>query len=258
VIAIPDSEWLRDAPLVIAHRGASSYAPENTFAAFRLASDMGVDAVEVDARLTRDGRVVVHHDRTLDRTTTGSGVLAEHTLEQIQQLDAGRKFDPRFAGERVPTLDEVLAEIGDKVLINVDLTYYGGARDALPEAAASVVRSAGQQRRVLFSSFYPQTLRRTRRLAPEIATALLTRAKWSRFRRALYRQMAPGIAVHPEDEMVTAELIEQEHVRGQRVNVWTVNDADRIRKLLAWGVDGVITDIPDVALRLRDEQVRRG
>lgn len=251
------SDWSRDAPLIIAHRGASAYAPENTMAAFRLAGEMGADAIELDAKLTRDGQIVVHHDGTLDRTTTGSGRVPEHTLAQIRQLDAGGKFDARFVGERVPALEEVLAAFGRELLINVELKDYEHPRDDLPQAAAALVRSMGLQARVLFSSFNPLALRRARRQAPEIPTALLEMASDGRAKRALFRLISPPWAYHPEDRMVDAGLIDDEHRRGRRMNVWTVNHAARIAELLAWGIDGVITATPDVAHGLRDEWRQR-
>jgi glycerophosphoryl diester phosphodiesterase len=251
------SDWSRDAPLIIAHRGASAYAPENTMAAFRLAGEMGADAIELDAKLTRDGQIVVHHDGTLDRTTTGSGRLSKHTLAQIRQLDAGSKFDVRFSGERVPALEEVLAEFGRELLINVELKDHDIPRDDLPLAAAALVQSMGLQARVLFSSFNPLALRRARRQAPDIPTALLERASDGRAKRALFRRLSPPWAHHPEDRMVDPGLIDDEHRRGRRVNVWTVNQAARIARLLAWGIDGVITATPDVAYGLRDEWRQR-
>lgn len=226
-------------------------------AAFRLAGEMGADAIELDAKLTRDGQVVVHHDGTLDRTTTGSGRVSEHTLAQIRQLDAGSKFDVRFSGEHVPALEEVLAEFGRKVLINVELKDHEFPGDDLPQAAAALVRSMGLQARVLFSSFNPLALRRARRQAPEIPTALLERASDGRAKRALFRLISPPWAYHPEDRMVDAGLIDDEHRRGRRVNVWPVNHAARIARLLAWGIDGVITATPDVAYGLRDEWRQR-
>ncbi|MCJ7513506.1 MAG: hypothetical protein MUO23_11115 [Anaerolineales bacterium] len=246
------SEWLQDAPLIIAHRGASRYAPENTLAAFRLAGEMGAQAIELDAKLTRDGQVVVHHDRTLERTTTGAGKLSAHTLDQLKQLDAGRKFSASFTGEGIPTLEEVFEAVSSSVLINVELTNYERPMDALPEEVVRLVKAAGLQARVLFSSLNPLSLRRAKRLAPEIPRALVVRASAAGLKRAVYRWVSPQQAYHPEDPMVTPETILREHRAGRRVNVWTVNDPARIRELLDWGVDGVITDVPDLALRARD------
>jgi glycerophosphoryl diester phosphodiesterase len=252
------SEWFRDAPLVIAHRGASCYAPENTLAAFRLAAGMGAHAIELDAKLTSDGRVVIHHDLTLDRTTDGRGLLSGHSLAELKQLDAGAKFSPRFRGEQIPTLEEVFAAFGLLVLVNVELTNYEQPRDGLPEAVVSLVRVAGLQTKVLLSSFNPLAIRRAHRLAPEIPVALLVEAREAAWKRSLYRWVTPHHAYHPEDVMVSEGLIARERSGSRRVNVWTVNDSRRIRCLLDWGVSGIITDVPDVALGIVAEHAHDG
>ncbi|MFN2146831.1 MAG: glycerophosphodiester phosphodiesterase, partial [Anaerolineales bacterium] len=123
--------WTSQAPLVIAHRGASAFAPENTLSAFTLAVKQGADAIELDAKLTADGRVVVYHDLTLDRTTSGKGKLAEKSLAELKRLDAGSFMGQEFRGERIPTLDEVFETVGDTLLINVELTNYGSVLDRL-------------------------------------------------------------------------------------------------------------------------------
>jgi glycerophosphoryl diester phosphodiesterase len=254
VIRVPGSDWIRDAPLIIAHRGASAYAPENTLAAFRLAEQMGADAIELDAQLTADARVVVHHDRTLDRTTSGSGRLSDHSLEEIQRLDAGSSFEARFAGERILALEEALEAMASRLLVNVDLVNRDTPGDLLPEAAVAIVQRMGLQPRVLLSSFNPRTLRRVRRLAPDIPTGLLVSPVTRGWQRRVIRWGAPHWAYHPADLLISPELIEGEHRRGRRVIGWTVDIPSRLRQLLTWGVNGVITNVPDVARRVRDEQ----
>ncbi len=135
------SEWWARRPLVIAHRGAARLAPENTLTAFRLAADLGADAVELDARLTADGEVVVLHDKLLDRTTNGSGLVSRRTRQELQTLDAGAKSGPGFAGERIPTLDQVFEAVGSRVLINVELKNYDSAFDRLVATVAARVRA---------------------------------------------------------------------------------------------------------------------
>jgi len=241
------SEWGARRPLVIAHRGASRRAPENTLPAFRLAADMGADAIELDARLTADGAVVVHHDQTLDRTTTGTGRLARCTRQELQSLDAGVKFGAAFAGERISTLDEVFEAVGSRVLINVELKNYETAFDRLVPAVVALVRSHGLQRRVLLSCFSPLSLWTAFLLAPEIPRGLLLYAGQPRWMRALFPRITPCEAYHPQDAMTDPRTIAVQHGRRRRVNVWTVNDAGRMRELLVQGCDGLITDVPDTA-----------
>lgn len=241
------SGWYRPGPLVIAHRGACQQAPENTLAAFRRAADLGADAIELDAKLSADGVVVVHHDLTLDRTTSGSGRLSRLAAADLAKLDAGSRFGAAFAGEPIPTLAEVFEAVGQRLLINVELTNYENLRDRLPDVVVALVHEKGVGSHVLFSSFNPLALRRARGLAPEIPCALLVEASGSGFRRSFFRAVTHFDFYHPEDRLATAGIIEREHRRGRRVNVWTVNDPNRLRALAKMGADGLITDVPDIA-----------
>jgi glycerophosphoryl diester phosphodiesterase len=150
--------WFSDAPLVIAHRGASLVAPENTIAAFNRAVELGADAIELEAKLTLDGHVVVHHDQTLERTTNGAGKLLTRSLDELKLLDAGFRFQSSFAGERIPTPKEVLEEIGERVLINIELTNYASPADDLPRVVVKLVKDQRLENRVLLSSFNPLAL----------------------------------------------------------------------------------------------------
>ena len=247
------SIWFRNAPLVIAHRGASAYAPENTITAFRLAAELGADAVELDAKLTADGQVVVHHDRTLDRTTTGTGPLKTRTLEELQYLDAGSHFNLNYAGERIPTLSEVFRAVADRLLINIELSNYASPFDRLPEAIVKLVREFGLEKWVLLSSFNPVGLMRARKLAPEVQLGLLVAAMEPRWLRAFFSMITPHEAFHPSMILVSEEMIEGQHRQGRWVNVWTVNELDNIKRLVHLGVEGVITDVPDLAREVVQE-----
>ena len=239
--------WFRNAPLVIAHRGASVYAPENTIAAFRLAAEFGADAVELDAKLTVDGKIVVHHDRTLDRTTTGTGPIKDRSLEELQHLDAGSHFNLSYAGERIPTLNEVFRTVANRLLINIELSNYSDPFDRLPEAVVKLVQEFGLEKRVLLSSFNPVGLLKVRKLAPEIQLGLLVAAKEPRWLHVFFTIITPHEAVHPSMELANAEMIEGQHHHGRWVNVWTVNELEDIKRMVNLGVEGVITDVPDLA-----------
>jgi glycerophosphoryl diester phosphodiesterase len=241
------SEWWRPGPQVIAHRGASHYAPENTLAAFRLAAELGADAVELDAKLSADGVVVVHHDLTLARTTNGFGRLSRRSLSELKALDAGAKFAPRFAGEPIPTLAEVFEAVGQRLLINVELTNYENVVDRLVKTVVGLVRAHELESRVLFSSFNPFALRAARRLSPDIPRGLLVGRSQKGWMRAVMRRVTAFEAYHPQDSMTDRNTIADEHAHGRRVNVWTVDAAERMHELLLFGCDGLITDVPDVA-----------
>ena len=235
---------------MIAHRGASAYSPENTLAAFRLAADQRADAIELDAKRTLDGAVVAHHDHRLGRTVAGSGALGEYTLAQLQALDAGSHFSPQYAGERIPTLEEILQAVAGRVLVNIELTNYHTPRDDLPERVVSAVRALGFEKRVLLSSFNPIALSRARRLAPDIPAGLLVYPRESRLVRALLQRLVQHEAFHPHDEITTRRVISQARRKGKLVFVWTVNDPQRMRDLASWGADGLITDRPDLARKV--------
>ena len=249
----PSSQWLTGRrTLNIGHRGASAAAPPNTMAAFRWAVEMGADWVELDVHLSADGVPVVIHDFSLDSTTDGSGRVAELPLAQLLELDAGSRFDPRYAGERIPTLEEVFAGVGQQLLINVEMKVMGRSDRGMGEAVAQLVRRFGLENRVIVSSFNPFALRSLNRAAPDLPIGLLySPLPYSWLARLLAWMMRDlnFQAVHPHWSLAKRSAIQRAHARGRRVITWTVDDADRMRELVAWGVDGIITNHPD---RLRD------
>ena len=251
------SDWWARRPLVIAHRGAARRAPENTLAAFRLAAELGADGVELDARLTADGEVVVLHDKLLDRTTDGTGLVSRRTWPELRALDAGAKFGPQFAGERIPTLDQVFEAVGDRLLLNLELKNYESTFDRLVPAVAARVRAHGLERRVLLSCFSPVSLWTASLIAAEIPRALLLYAGQPRWMQAVFPRITACQAYHPQDAMTDARRLEALRRGGRRVNVWTVNSPGRMHELLANGCDGLITDVPDVARQAVQDAARR-
>jgi glycerophosphoryl diester phosphodiesterase len=229
-------------PLVIAHRGASGTAPENTLAAFRRAVDVGAPMIELDVQLTRDAQVVVLHDDTLDRTTNGRGPAARHTLASLRELDAGAWFDDRFAGERVPTLAEVLAAI--PIAVNVELKSSEGAADDLEARVLAEVLATASLDRVVFSSFDPRRLEGLRALCREAELAVL----WHRVRIGDALGLAERVgarALHLRKDRVSEAGLAAARARGLAVRVWTVNAPRDFHRLAAAGVDGVFTDFPE-------------
>ncbi len=233
-------------PLIIGHRGSPIYAPENTLASFEMAAAQGADAIEFDVKLTADGEVVILHDATVDRTTNGHGRLKQFTLAAVQALDAGGWFSPRFAGERIPTLEAVCAAFGPRVYLNIELTNYTTPFDPLVLRVAEIVKKYHLQERVLFSSFFPRNLALARRLLPASPCALLAFPGWKG-----YPALALGLrsrnywAIHPHITQVTPALVQRAHAAGKRIHVWTVNAEADIRRMADIGVDAFFTD--DVA-----------
>jgi glycerophosphoryl diester phosphodiesterase len=234
-------------PLNIGHRGASQAAPENTLASFQAAREMGADGIELDVALSADGEVVVIHDDTVDRTTNGEGLVSDLCLRELQGLDAGSWFRPEFAGERVPTLREVMEWAGHDLLINIELKGVRIRTDRLEREVIRLIREYQLQARVILSSFNPFALRRVRQMARELETGLLYAPDLALFlRRAWLRPLAQPAALHPQHLMVSDAYMGWARQKGYRVNVWTVDRAEDMARLISHGVDMIITNRPDV------------
>jgi glycerophosphoryl diester phosphodiesterase len=241
-------------PVIFAHRGACAHAPENTLASFRMAVEHGADAIELDAKVTADGQVVVIHDPTVERTTGGHGVVHALTLAELRSLDAGSFFGQQFAGERIPLLSEVFEEVASKLFINVELTNYTSAGDGLTELVADLVKKHAVEKRVMFSSFSPINLITARRLLPDVPVGILAlehAVGW--LSRGWIGRLAAPQALHPYLSDVNAATILAEHRRNRRVHVWTVNDPADMRRLFQADVDGIFTDDPRLAVQVCHE-----
>jgi glycerophosphoryl diester phosphodiesterase len=239
----------RNSSLVIGHRGASAHAPENTLSSFRLAAAMGADAVELDVQLTKDKKIVVIHDSTLNRTTNGSGSVSDLSLNEIKSLDAGSYFHPMFAGERIPELMEVFSEYRGNFSVNVELKSFKINR-MLVELTLECIKDWEMQDRVLISSFNPYLLMLSHKLAPGIPLGLLVARSFGKLGRFILRKGFTHQAYHPDVSLVTPAMIKKLHSEGKEVNCWTVNDSDKMRQVASWGVDGIITNYPDIAKRI--------
>jgi glycerophosphoryl diester phosphodiesterase len=254
-----------DRPMVFAHRGGGALAPENTLAAFDQAAALGVDGLELDVHLSADGRLVVCHDPTVDRTTNGSGRIRDVAVAELREFDAGYAFTPdsgrtfpwRGRGVCIPTLEEVLVRY-DGMRFGVELKA-GSVESA--RTALAVAESAGVQDRLCLGAFNqrPVTWLRTRAAGlatyatrPEVVRYLV----WRGLGLARFAAPRADCFCVPEHagrhRVVTPGLIEALARHGTPVHVWTVDEEDDMRRLLAWGVGGLVTDRPDLALRLLD------
>ncbi|MED5046369.1 glycerophosphodiester phosphodiesterase family protein, partial [Geobacillus stearothermophilus] len=241
---------------VIAHRGASGHAPEHTLSSYRLAARMNADYIEVDVRATKDGKLVVLHDATLARTTNVETVyphrspwrVSDFSLRELKKLDAGSWFDPRFAGECVPTLDEVVRMLKAE-RVNVPL-YVETKQPGIERAVARLLQKHGvlQRGSVMFQSFHPESLQALRPLIPRgVPLIQLVGEKEARSGRD---ELLQQIAVYADGiglplPAVTEEWVRAAHGRGLMVHVYTVNEPHDLARLCAMGVDGVFTDYPD-------------
>jgi len=242
-------------PQVFAHRGGAALRPENTIPAFDHGMALGADGLELDVHLSRDGVVVVHHDRTLERTTNGRGPIAASTADELARLDAGYHFEGfRGAAGGVPTLKDVLRRYPGAALI-IELKVDD------PELAHKTiddVRAAGALERVAVGGFGTRVLRAARRYEPRLTTG----ASREETRLALYRSWVRWPVRNPPNDafqvperagstrVVSPRFIRYAHETGVAVQIWTVNDEADVRRLLDWGVDGLISDRPDIAVEV--------
>ena len=242
-------------PIIFAHRGASAQAPENTLAAFELALDQGADAIELDAKLSADGHVVVIHDATVDRTTGAHGKVKDMSLAELRALGAGSFFSSKFSTEKIPMLEEVFEAVGKRTIINVELTNYNSPSDHLVESVCMLVKKFNLQDHVLFSSFYAFNLSKARSYLPTVPCGLLAlnglAGAWARSFGFAFGKYA---ALHPNLVDATREQIQRVHRLRGRVHVWTVNAEVDMRRLFGWGVDGIFTDDPQLAIQIRGEK----
>jgi glycerophosphoryl diester phosphodiesterase len=229
------SQWLRaESNLIIGHRGASADAPENSLTAFALAAEQGADGIEIDVQLSADGWPVLMHDERVDRTTDGSGAVAELTFEQCQALDCGD-------GGPIPSLDQVFEMFGPALLYNVELKGPVWQDDGLVAAVADRIESHQLEDYVLVSTFNPRILRRCRRLlSRRVAIALLQAPGPYKYTYLI----ADGQADHPHHSMIDKVYMDWAHKRGYRVHTWTVDEPAEAQRLVDLGVHGIITNKP--------------
>ncbi len=237
-------------PIVLAHRGDLAHAPENTLASFKQAIQKGADGIELDAKLTSDGHVIVFHDMTVERTTDGTGRVASLSLDAIRKLDAGGWFNEKFRGERVPLLEEVFETLGRDKLINIELTNYSSPRDGLVDRVCELIERHGNAGQIIFSSFFESNLKRAAQLTPQIPRGLLAMPGlpgiWARSFGFMFGDFQ---ALHPHITSVDRQQVQRVHRLNRRVHVWTANTPEEVKQLQEWNVDGILTDDPQAALR---------
>ena len=226
--------------MVIAHRGASSSAPENTLAAFDLALEMGARHLELDVELTRDGHVVVIHDDTVDRTTDGSGPVTAHTLDELRRLDAGRWFGAAFAGERIPTYEDVLVRYRGRAHLHTEIK---GRAPELTRQTVDLIRRHGMESEVTLTSFQRVRLEEVRAYAPELPSGWLV-TDVSETTLAEARRLGL-VQLCPRAPLVTRELVQRLHAMGFVVRAWGVATEDLMRQVAEAGADGMTVNFPD-------------
>ena len=260
-------------PLVIAHQGGDGVWPGDTMVAFENAVAIGSDVLEMDAHITQDGHIVLMHDEEVDRTTDGTGLIEDLTLDQIKGLDAaydwstddGGTFPYRGQGIQVPTLDEAFEKFPQmRYVIEIKLT-----RNPIDKPLCDLIHRHEMQDKVLIGSFHDEALKNFREICPGVATSaartevrnyvLLGKALLWGFIAPDYQTVQPPW--DPEESLgitiVTERFIRESHIKNLRVEPWTVNDPDLMRQYIEWGVDGIITDRPDLMIEVLKEMSLR-
>ncbi len=253
-------------PLVIAHQGGDGVWPGDTMLAFESAVQIGADVLEMDAHLTKDGQIVLMHDEAVDRTTDGIGLIEEMTLAELKQLDAaydwsnddGKSFPYRGQGIQVPTLEDVFQKFPQmRYVIEIKLTMR-----PIENPLCDLVRQYNMQDKVLVGSFHDEAMQSFRAICPEVATSaasdevrnyvLLGKVFLWGFYLPRFQTIQPPY--DPAESLgitiVTERFIRESHAKNIRVEPWTVNDPELMKQYIEWGVDGIITDRPDLLVEV--------
>ncbi len=240
-------------PVIFAHRGVTVDAPENSLKSFMRAIDAGAEAIELDTRLTLDGEVVVFHDRNLKRMTGVDRELKTMTLEELRSLFLVHPSGKGKKQEKIPTLEEVVHACKGRLYFNIELASYGLYEDTLPRQVCIIVNKFNLEKEMMFSSFDPRKLSQAQQILKGVPVALITMPGLvGGISEALFAgQYSPSI-VHPHFSRITRDYLQAHHASGMRVHAWTVNDEKNIRSLIEWGVDGIITDVPSLARKIRE------
>ncbi len=230
---------------IFAHRGARAYAPENTMAAFRLGWEMQADGIELDVQLTRDDQVVICHDHTINRTSSGKGWLRDYTLSELKRLDFGGWFAPKFAGEAIPTLAEFAAWFQTTPMtLNVEIKNGPVIYAGIEEKVVAILGEYRLLERTIVSSFYHPSLVRLRELAPGLKTAALFSVRPLDPCR-LARETGAAY-LHPSWHYLDAAWTKEAKASGLGINAYTVNSPEEYAFFKALDIDGIFSDYPDI------------
>ncbi|HZY10610.1 MAG TPA: glycerophosphodiester phosphodiesterase family protein [Bacteroidota bacterium] len=239
-------------PIIVAHRGSSRHAPENTLAAFRQAMDDGADAIELDVHLSKDGQVIVIHDDRLERTTNGHGRVGDYTLDELRQFSSGEWFHKKFFSEKIPTLTEVFELVTGQIGINIEIKYTKRRTEPklIVERCIEIISRFKAFKSVLISSFHYPLLQLAKRIDPSIVSGLLyhpvrhfrkSPIKLAKAARAQYLLLATST--------IRKKIVTDAHDRNLLVGVYTVNSVRNLRRVRTAGVDSIYTDTPSTILK---------
>lgn len=237
----------------IAHRGASGHAPENTMAAFEKAFEMKADYIEIDVQMTKDGKLIAIHDTTVNRTTNGTGSVGDYTLEEIQQLDAGSWFGQEFAGERIPTFEEIIDTYRGKIGLLIELKspeLYPGVEEKVAEALIERNMHKPNNEKIIIQSFNHESVQQSKALLQNIPHGVLAGTSWANVTDEQLEQFATyADFFNPNMNIVTDELVDRVHNARMKMYPYTVRTQEQADNLFERNVDGIITDFPEYVYR---------
>ncbi len=233
-------------PLIIAHKGANTFAPENSLPAFAKALDMGCDGIELDVRLCASGHVMVFHDRSTFRMTGMRHHIHRLTLDQIKKLRLDGNTSPEF---HIPTLSEVLELVGDNMLLNIEIKKETITKDSIEERILASISEFGLRDNVIISSFNPWVLKKVALLAPEVALGFVYRSR----SQMMMLNEAPVTSMHASYRVLSRRHLKNLRERGLKVFAWTVDREDVMIDMIKKGVDGIITNKPEFFFALKEK-----
>ena len=241
---------------VISHRGANVYAPQNTLPAFKKAVEIGADGFETDVHITRDGVPVLCHNYTIEETSNGHGKISNMTLSELKQKDFGFAFSPKYKDTRIPTVEEFLSfvETTGISILNIELKSPKESETNIVSDTIDLVKAHGLFEKLIISSFNPALLLKAKEIDERTKTGLLYSPEkvWTYKNRlvtkpTVFAKEIGADALHPMYNYLNEKYVYTAHENGLQVNVWTVNSVRMIETMIGYGVDGIITNFPDVA-----------
>ena len=240
-------------PLIIAHRGSSGHAPENTMSAFQKALEQGADGIETDVHLSKDNHLIICHDERVDRTTDGKGLIKDMTVRELMKLDAGSWYHKDYTGERIPVLEELFDFLKDKnVLLDIELKNGIISYENIENKLIGLIYDYNMEKNVIISSFNHYSLLKVKRINKRITTGILYMAgivdPWE------YARKVKADAIHPYFYCIRKEIVRKCKENNILINTFTVNEIEDLTRILNMGVSGVITNFPDRAQKILEKQ----
>ena len=226
--------------IITAHRGASAAAPENTLIAYKKAIEMGADYAELDVRQTKDGVIMLMHDKTVHRTTGVKGFVWDFTLEELRQMEAGSWFGEEFRGEPIPTLEEVIRLVKGRMKLNIEIKI-SEHEPGIAQRVVNIVRSEDFSQNCMITSFDMETVKTFKAIAPDLKTGFIFDKE---YRSDVFEGTWDVLSCN--HELVDAGFVKLAKESGKKIYVWTVNEREEMLRLIGLRVDGIITDMPDL------------